>query len=332
MIKVACNQPHINGQSIVFQGFPALGIQPNNPQGPLRGFNIEVSSEMATIPVRLLAPPGISYRSGKASVRDASWNILDVKFHKGGDMKNWAVLLVTEGREPEFRGADDPDLAHFLQTFAKKCRDSGMNVPPGLPKIIETPKLPSPHSDQRPNRGTAMGIIMDALKKQINPQQKPSFILVLLSGIDKFIYPNMKRVGDVMLGMHTVHMLLTKARGDPKKQDQYFSNVALKVNIKLNGINHLLDDASMGWLKTKKTMLVGIGEFHLLLIFHKFSDVSIQDVTHPSPRSRQGTPSVAAVVASVDDNFVQFPASLGLQRNAKKDKNAEEVRGTSLNS
>jgi hypothetical protein len=43
----------------------------------------------------------------------------------------------------------------------------------------------------------------------------------------------------------------------------------------------------MGWLTTQKTMMVGI------------------DVTHPGPDSRKGAPSIAAVVASVDDSFVQ---------------------------
>ena len=106
-----------------------------------------------------------------------------------------------------------------------------------------------------------MKIIETTIKENLNLEAKPSFLLVLLSGVDKYIYPNMKRLGDVLLGIHTVHMQLRKARAAPHKQDQYFSNVALKVNIKLGGINHLLDDASMKWLKTKKTMIVGIGKW-----------------------------------------------------------------------
>jgi len=42
------------------------------------------------------------------------------------------------------------------------------------------------------------------------------------------------------------------------------------------------------------------------------------DVTHPGPGAREGTPSIAAVVASVDDNFVQFPASMRIQESKKE--------------
>ena len=105
---------------------------------------------------------------------------------------------------------------------------------------------------------------------------------------------------DVELGIHTLHMLTAKVLKDERKQDQYFSNVALKLNMKLGGVNHQLDPESMRWLLQKKTMVVGL------------------DVTHPGPGSLAGTPSIAAAVASVDDKFAQFPASLRCQ-NSKQE-------------
>ncbi|THH32716.1 hypothetical protein EUX98_g1439 [Antrodiella citrinella] len=310
MIKVACNPPAFNANAIAYQGIPALGLQQGALAGPVAGFRLQVSNDMAVIPARVLDAPSIAYRGRQQNVRDASWNIVNVKFQKGGDMTKWAVLVVTEGRREEFEGRRDSKLKEFVETFSKKCRDSGMTMSNELPRLIITDKLPPLHRQNDPYREKAIQIIRQALKDNINPQSKPSFVLVLLSGIDDYIYPGIKRLCDVELGMHTVSMLLSKARLDPQrpqKQDQYFSNVALKVNVKLGGINHTLDAPSMMWLREKKTMMVGM------------------DVTHPSPHSRKGTPSVVAVVASVDDQFVHYPASLGIQRNANINREAEEM-------
>jgi len=42
------------------------------------------------------------------------------------------------------------------------------------------------------------------------------------------------------------------------------------------------------------------------------------DVTHPGFNSQKGIPPIAVVVANVDDNFVQFLASLRIQQITKK--------------
>ncbi|KAI0919501.1 hypothetical protein AcV5_001553 [Taiwanofungus camphoratus] len=296
MIKYASNPPAVNAEAIVNQGFRDLGLLPGATTGPLDSFGLSVKQDMAVVPGRILPPPTPAYKAGRANVNNGSWNILNVKFQSGGNMTNWAVLLVQDGRRGEFAGGQDPELARFLQTFAQKCRSSGMVVPDGPPTIMATPRLEPYNRNSDPSRKAAIEQIRKTIVDNLNPQRKPSFVLVLLSGVDKHIYPGIKRLGDVILGLHTVCMLLTKARGEPQKQDQYFSNVALKVNTKLGGINHLLDTQSMKWLRDKKTMLVGI------------------DVTHRSPTSAEGSPSIAAVVASVDDNFVHFPASLALQK------------------
>jgi len=65
-------------------------------------------------------------------------------------------------------------------------------------------------------------------------------------------------------------------------------------------LSHHLDTNSMKWLTEARTMLVGI------------------DVTHPGPGSVKGTPSIAAVVANVDQHFGQYPASMDIQETKKE--------------
>ncbi|KAI5986247.1 Piwi-domain-containing protein [Pisolithus albus] len=265
MIRHACNPPADNARTITSRGLASLGLSQTN-NTVLHNFGIEIEHDMTVIPARELPPPKVNYAAGRPpNVKDGSWNILDVKFQQGATVKSWCVLVVLDGRQTAFGGnPNDQSLTSIWKGFSEKCRRSGM-------KVEKDPKT---------------------ITKNINKNDKPSFILVLLSFRDNFIYPGIKRMCDVILGLHTLHMLTEK--------DQYFSNVALKLNVKLGGINHLLDPTSTKWLTQKKTMVVGM------------------DVTHPSPGSLAGTPSIAAVVASVDDKFVQFPASLRCQKSKKE--------------
>ncbi|KAH7919917.1 Piwi-domain-containing protein [Leucogyrophana mollusca] len=298
MIKFACNPPGVNARAIVDQALPTLGLTPDTLTDPLRGFGISIGGDMAVVPARELPPPKLTYRAGNANIRDGSWNILDVTFHLGGTIRTWWVLVVRDGQDT-FSGPQDEALTGVWRGFGEKCRKSGMTLQT-TPVLLTTPTLTPVYQD--PSRLNALGQIRDTIKKQVAKQGggKPTFILVLLSGRDNYIYPGIKRICDVELGIHTIHMLTEKVLKDQKKQDQYFSNVALKLNTKLGGINHKLDAESMKWLTMKKTMVVGM------------------DVTHPGPTSVDGTPSIAAVVASVDSTFVQFPASMRVQASKKE--------------
>jgi hypothetical protein len=64
----------------------------------------------------------------------------------------------------------------------------------------------------------------------------------------------------------------------------------------------------MAWLQTAPTMLMGI------------------DVTHPGPGSVKGTPSIAAVVASVDRFYAQYPCSMEIQETKKEVRVIRDVR------
>lgn len=297
MLQLSCNPPATNAQTIMSEGFQKLGFNPEALAEPISNFGVTISNTMAVIPARILPPPGLSYRNNnRPTTRDGSWNILDVKFQRAGNMENWAVLMILEQGKVRFKGPTDPDMWKLIQGFRNKCAAAGMAAPNDRPRLEAAGPL-APQSDEDPFRQGAVSKIRAAVEKLMNP--RPSFILVLLDYRDNYIYPGLKKLCDMELGVATVCMQLNKAMKE-QGQDQYFSNVALKVNTKLGGHNHLLDDKDMKWLKQKRTMIVGA------------------DVTHPGPTSIDGTPSIAAVVASVDTHFVQYPASIRLQETKKE--------------
>ena len=282
MINVACNPPATNAASIVNDGLRLLGLR----AGPIDGFNISVATEMITVPIRVLPPPQLAYAGKSMFPSNGSWNIVSVRFKRPAALSSWGVIGVIDGTR-----VDPQAVQHLANGFWNKLKACGMAVP-NPPKILPTQQLPYPQQD--PGRRKALEYIEEAVHKLGTPL--PKMILFLLSRRDDFIYPGIKTLCDTKLGVHSICMQLDKALKDEKKQDQYFSNVALKVNTKLGGINHTIDDRALGWLKTTPTMVVGM------------------DVTHPSPSSISGAPSVTAVVANVDDTFAQFPVSLRVQK------------------
>jgi eukaryotic translation initiation factor 2C len=300
MIKVAAKPPNINAGLIVDEGLKSLGFQQN--AGPLNAFGVSIGQEMAVVPGRLLPPPGINYGQGKPNVDDkASWNLRSVKFAVGGVLSQWAVLVIADGGRDEFQGVADPELKRTVKGLADMCRTSGVRVE-GEP-LYAAARLPR-KAREDPVRGEAVKAIRDAVTRQY--PKKPTMILVVLSSGDKHVYNGLKHLLDVYLKVPSVCVQVAKFRKE-KGQMQYFANVALKINMKMGGVNHKLVDPpgtapTLTWLRdpSQPTMLVGM------------------DVTHPSPGSIKGTPSIAAVVATIDDNFAQFPASLRIQQTRKE--------------
>ena len=295
MQRYASRKPSENAKLIVEQGLSRLGYTPMNPV--LDAFGVHISGEMTVIPARELPPPSLTYAKGSLRVQDGSWNFRDVKFHRGSKAPNWVVLLIRDGvKGLSFASPRDPKLITFLDTFANKCRSSGMDLALKPSRVLATDEL-SIIQDQK-RRPAAVAQILRTIETFGN-MKNISFILVLLQTQDDLLNSALKRLCAVDFGVHSQCLWLKKAL-DETRQEQYLANVALKLNTKLGGINHLLGKEATSWLRGKSTILVGI------------------DVTHPSPMSAKGTPSIVGVVASVDSHFVQFPASLRLQKSKRE--------------
>lgn len=293
MIQYACSPPDVNADNIVQQGLRRLGLQ-DNAAPSLREFGVNVGNKMAIIPARILPPPSIVYGRGVVRVDEkASWNLRDVQFIDPRPLQDWAVLTIADGGKDDFKGPHDPRLTTVINNFIEVCRRAGIAVrsDPATTRVILPPK---DHLD--PTRRPAIEALRAALVKI---RDKASFVLVMLSSGDKHIYTGLKTICDLDLDLHTVCCLSQKVQKQAG-QLQYFANIAQKINMKLGGTNHTLDHNSLRWLLDEPTILFG------------------SDVTHPSPGSLKGTPSIAAVVASVDNTFAHYPASLRLQESRKE--------------
>lgn len=265
MITAACKPPNVNANAIVGRGLTELGFRDN--ASPLRGFGVAIGTEMAVVPGRILMAPGIKYGQGTPRVDErASWNLRDVKFAVGGRLEKWCVLLVHDGNQrDEFESVHDSELRQIISGFQKMCRTSGMQVSNEEPMYTEC-TLPRKDGND-PTRGKSVQAVRACLTSM---KAKPTAILVLLSSGDKHVYAGIKHLCDSYLDVTTVCVHSAKIRKE-KGQLQYFANVALKLNMKMGGVNHRLDDRSMKWFQEQPTMLVGM------------------DVTHPGPGSTKGT-------------------------------------------
>ncbi|KAI0050290.1 argonaute-like protein [Auriscalpium vulgare] len=297
MILVAAKPPNVNAAAITTSGLKELGFnQGTNASPVLNVFGVTIGNEMAIVPGRILSPPRIRYGRGDPQVDErASWNMRGVVFAVGAKLDNWAVLVIKDGMpNAEFVDTHDPELLGTVEGFVKMCRTSGMNVSQAPPQYVMA-VLPR-KAPQDPIRAQAIGVLRNTL---MTVRPKPSLVLVILANGDKHVYSGLKHLCDVYLDVATVCVQSQKIRKQAG-QLQYFANVALKVNMKLGGVNHGLDEQSMAKLKQPSTMLVGM------------------DVTHPGPGTVKGTPSIAAVVASSDQKFAQYPASMRIQETKKE--------------
>lgn len=118
----------------------------------------------------------------------------------------------------------------------------------------------------------------------------------ILNDKDKDRHAHFKQIGDLDIHSNCLSAAAMEKCWRPNDQggplQNYMANVAMKVNIKTGGINH---SVSKPHSILKGTLLLGA------------------DATHPGGTNNPGTPSVTAVVSSLDAKCVRFHGSMRLQ-------------------
>ncbi|KAI1488764.1 ribonuclease H-like domain-containing protein [Biscogniauxia mediterranea] len=291
MIRFAVRRPVENATSIVMKGRQTAGLSPDT--NPLLGqFGITVSNKLITTPARVLVGPRVVYKQNQsAQVMAGSWNMVprnspSLKFNTGTNLQKWSCLYINMPNDhPRAQSFTPESLKELMGKFHTVLRDTGMAVAPPLP-----PQPVSLRDTDDPN--------LDDLFKRAAASLQLLFIILPATPIP--LYYRIKQLGDVKYGIHTICSVGTKI-AKPQGQDQYFRNEALKANLKLGGNNQAINPINLGLVAENKTMVVGI------------------DVTHPSPGSSSLAPSVAAMVASIDNLLGQWPGVLSLQKESRQE-------------
>ncbi|KAJ7321835.1 argonaute-like protein [Mycena albidolilacea] len=246
----------------------------------VRKFGLRVNPTVVSTKARVLTAPTLKYGAGgkAASIqpRNGSWNMADKTFYRPATIAAW-VLVVFDSRLRETL------LQDVVKGFVDGCRSTGMTIvhpQPILHRINPQSSIP----DQLLRAG---GIC--ATEKKVAPTL---FVVILPEGGND-IYTIVKHWGDVTRGVATQCL---KARNCTRANMQFWANVALKINVKLGGINVIPDPTQVTILSDPRNPTVVMGA----------------DVMHPGAGTN-GRPSYAAVVSSVDSYAAKYVASQSVQ-------------------
>lgn len=247
----------------------------------LSAYGIRIGHNFVQSEARVLPPPIVEYRSNlQIPVNQGQWNIAkpNLKFLSSKALKSWAVVVCTRQRFPE------EAVHNFARGLLAKLEKLGIEVDKALPPIIHL-------------QGDSQRQVKEALEKagktawQCFKKVPPQLFLCITDDRSR-IYGTIKAEGDSFANRGvTTQCMVVKHLRNPK--DQYFSNLALKINLKIGGLNHRLIDLE-SICGNEPTMIVGA------------------DLTHNNLSSKM-KPSIAALVGSLDRTMLKFAPAISAQ-------------------
>ena len=187
----------------------------------------------------------------------------------GVTINNWSILDLANLRKEEFQ--------EVVGSFVKIGRENGVQM---NSKVYPSPtkiQLRSPR-----DMDDALGRIEADLTNLKRSNATLELLLIVLPFKAGILYDRIKHLGDMKLNMTTQCCLRDVLFRQGKVNFQVVSNICLKINSKLGGLNHVLPRNCRPKVFERPVMIMGA------------------DVSHPAPESRGIKPSIAAIVGSVE--------------------------------
>nr|XP_023991332.1 protein argonaute-2 isoform X2 [Salvelinus alpinus] len=241
----------------------------------VREFGVMVRDEMTEVNGRVLQAPSILYggRQNKAIATPIQgvWDMRNKQFHTGIEIKVWAIACFAPQRQ-----CTELLLKAFTDQLRKISRDAGMPIQ-GQPCFCKYAQ--------------GADSVEPMFKHLKCTYQGLQLVVVILPGKTP-VYAEVKRVGDTVLGMATQ---CVQVKNVQKTTPQTLSNLCLKINVKLGGVNNILLPQGRPLVFQQPVIFLGA------------------DVTHP-PAGDGKKPSIAAVVGSMDAHPSRYCATVRVQQ------------------
>lgn len=285
MIGFAGRPPNANAQSIETSGLELMQLSNRAQANTIGKAGIEMNTNMLTVPARILPPVRISFQK-TTQPRDGGWNLMGQKFFRPSKLNGVfsSLQISLQGRSPVVQ-----NFAAAVQTIVGELAKYGVTAAQYTPPTGAV----ALRSLSRDSFGEITKIL-DA-KFAVAAEKGVRWILISVPENNKVLYAIIKYLCDVKHGINTVlvqdsNVGKVMGIGTDRGADLMLAgNLALKFSIKSGGQPWALSANDLPLIK-KKTMVIGL------------------DVTHPSPGSKDGAPSIAAIAWAKDSALSAYYA------------------------
>ncbi|KZT62426.1 Piwi-domain-containing protein [Calocera cornea HHB12733] len=237
---------------------------------------IRVNPAPMLLAARSIRPVPVAYANGQSVPRFGAWK--NQKFYKAMSIKFWAVIVLDHQ-------APAPVVKSFISRLVSAMERCGIRV------LDQTPTLYPKDARQDITQ------LLDHVKADLMRRFKePPSLLVIVTPGEADWYTEVKRLGDITLGIPTQHVLSSKALKEDRGSAEYCENVALKINVKMGGVNFVPHPDAISWIRNGDPLMV-VGA----------------DTSHPKPRE-EFKPTIAAIAFSVDREVSKYNGLVTIQK------------------
>ncbi|KAG1348075.1 Protein argonaute 2 [Cocos nucifera] len=258
-----------------------------------KNFDISVAKDMTQVRGRVLQHPDLRLRNSKGQSckfriqkEDCQWNLLKNKLLKGQKLDHWAIIDFSA--TPSHPKQERLHTSTFIHDLVRRCCDLGIQIQE-RPLFVQNSSMAVLSNYE--------WLFEELYRAKQSPEGYQVQLLICTMADRHTGYRSLKLICETELGIMTQCCLTIHINNNQK--DQYFTNLALKINAKLGGTNVELFDV-LPKMNNCPFMFIGA------------------DVNHPASWNTN-SPSISAVVATLNcSQASRYAASIRAQSHRKE--------------